>query len=122
MVSLLELDELLAGIPGVADAGAASFPNDWVDEEIAALVVRRPEAAITEASILEYCRNLLPFSAMPKQIEFVEGIPRTSSGKIRRVEIAERFAAFRDRLFQEDRSSRNPTRDETDEANARSTA
>ena len=105
MVSLLELDELLAAVPGVADAGAASFPNSWVDEEIAALVVCRADASLTEESILRHCSRLLPFSAMPKRIEFVTEIPRTASGKIRRAEIAERFAPFREHLFREDRSS-----------------
>jgi long-chain acyl-CoA synthetase len=104
MVSLLELDELLAAIPGVADAGATSFPNTWVDEEIAALVVRRADASITEESILRHCSRLLPFSALPKRIEFVTEIPRTASGKIRRNEIAERFAPLREQLFREDRS------------------
>jgi hypothetical protein len=42
---------------------------------------------------------------MPKRIEFVTEIPRTASGKIRRAEIAERFAPFREHLFREDRSS-----------------
>ena len=100
MVSLLELDELLAAVPGVADAGVpASFPNSWVDEEIAALVVCRADASLTEESILRHCSRLLPFSAMPKCIEFVTEIPRTASGKIRRAEIAERFAPFREHLF-----------------------
>lgn len=106
MVSLLELDELLAAVPGVSDAGAASFPNSWVDEEIAALVVCRPDASLTEESILRHCSRLLPFSAMPKRIEFVTEIPRTASGKIRRAEIAERFAPFHEHLFREERSSR----------------
>jgi long-chain acyl-CoA synthetase len=101
MVSLVELDELLADIPGVVDAGATSFANDWVDEEIAAFVVRRPGAAITEETIQEHCRKLLPFSAMPKRVEFVQEVPRTPSGKIRRAEIAERFATFREHLFRD---------------------
>ena len=99
MVNLLELDEVLASIPGVADAGSAAFANTWVDEEIAALVVRLPDANLTEESIAEHCRHLLPFSAIPKRIEFVEEIPRTASGKIRRLEIAERFVTLREHLF-----------------------
>ena len=99
MVSLLELDEVLASIPGVADAGSARFANTWVDEEIAALIVRQPGAGLTRESITEHCRRLLPFSAVPKRIEFVEEIPRNASGKISRLEIAERFVGFRERLF-----------------------
>jgi long-chain acyl-CoA synthetase len=105
MVSLLELDELLAAVPGVADAGATSFPNSWVDEEIGAVVVLRPDAALTEDDILSHCSRMLPYSAMPKRIHFVTGVPRTASGKIRRAEIAEQFAAYREHLFREDRAA-----------------
>jgi long-chain acyl-CoA synthetase len=101
MVSLLEVDEVLASIPGVADAGAAGFRNTWVDEEIAAVVVQEPGAALSSEFLAGHCRRALPFAAVPKAIEFVEVVPRTVSGKIRRAEIAERFAHFRERLFVE---------------------
>ena len=99
LVSLLELDEVLASIPGVADAGAAAFANTWVDEEIAAVVVRHPGCTLTEDDIIEHCCGALPFAAVPKRVDFVEEVPRTPSGKIRRVELARRFAGCRDRLF-----------------------
>jgi len=99
LVSLLELDEVLASVPGVVDAGSAAFANTWVDEEVAALVVKEPGSALDEAAIVEHCRRVLPWSALPKAIEFVDEIPRTASGKIRRGEIGQRFAGLRERLF-----------------------
>ena len=98
-VSLLEVDEVLASIPGVADAGAAAFANTWVDEEIAGVVVRDAGCVLSEDDVIEHCRKVLPFAAIPKRIDFVDELPRTSSGKIRRVELAERFVEYRDRLF-----------------------
>jgi acyl-CoA synthetase (AMP-forming)/AMP-acid ligase II len=106
LVSLLELDDVLLSIPGVADAGSAAFVNTWVDEEIGALVVRGPGSRLTEESVIESCRHVLAFAAVPKRVEFVDEIPRTASGKIRRLEIAERFAEYRDRLFTENRPAR----------------
>jgi acyl-CoA synthetase (AMP-forming)/AMP-acid ligase II len=98
-VSLLEVDEVLASIPGVADAGAAAFANTWVDEEIAAVVVRDSGCVLSEDDVIEHCRRALPFAAAPKRVDFVDELPRTPSGKIRRVELAERFAEYRERLF-----------------------
>lgn len=106
LVSLLELDDVLTSIPDVADAGSAAFANTWVDEEIGALVVRQPGSMLTEAGIIENCRRVLGFAAVPKCVEFVDEIPRTASGKIRRLEISKRFIEHRDRLFVEDRSAR----------------
>jgi long-chain acyl-CoA synthetase len=99
MVSLLEVDEVLTALPGVVDAGAAAFENTWVDEEIAAVVVQAPGAGLTPESIMEHCRRVLPFTAVPKSIEIVESVPRTASGKIRRHQISQRFAGLHNRLF-----------------------
>jgi long-chain acyl-CoA synthetase len=101
MVNLLELDEILASIPGVSEAAAASFSNTWVDEEIAAVVVRTPGTTLNETVIMEHCRRLLPFAATPKAVAFVNEVPRTNTGKIRRAEIAARFADFRETFFAE---------------------
>jgi len=101
MVSLLEVDEVLTSIPGVEDAGSAAFANDWVGEEIAAFVVREAAGTLTQDAIAKHCRRVLPFSAVPKAIQFVEEIPRSASGKIRRAEISARFDDFRERLFVE---------------------
>lgn len=105
MVSLLEIDELLAKMPGVADAGAASFANEWVDEEIAAFVVRQPGGELTKDAIFKHCRSVLPYAAVPKLVEFVAEIPRTASGKIRRGEIAAHFAPYREQLFREQKTA-----------------
>jgi acyl-CoA synthetase (AMP-forming)/AMP-acid ligase II len=101
MVSLLEVDEALASIPGVSDAGSANFENDWVGEEIAAVVVREHGSTLTQETIVKHCLRVLPFSAVPKAIEFVEEIPRTASGKILRAEIGERFVGLSKHLFLE---------------------
>jgi acyl-CoA synthetase (AMP-forming)/AMP-acid ligase II len=99
MVNLLELDEVLAAIPGISDAASVSFPNRWVDEEIAAVVVRQAGTDLSESAIIEQCRHKLPFSDVPKVIAFVREVPRTPAGKVRRLEIASSFTAWRDRLF-----------------------
>jgi long-chain acyl-CoA synthetase len=91
MVNLLELDEVLASMPGVNDAGTAAFANHWVDEEICAVLVVGPSRSFTEQDALEYCRRLLPYSETPKAVRFVDRVPRNSVGKIQRNMIAEQF-------------------------------
>jgi long-chain acyl-CoA synthetase len=103
MVNLLEIDQVLAAIPGVADAAATAFPNKWVDEEIGALVVRAKDCALDSDSILEHCRHLLPFAETPKAIVFVDEVPRTVTGKVRRREMVDWFATLENQLFTERR-------------------
>jgi len=101
MVNLLEIDEVLSSIPGVADAAAASFSNRWVDEEIAAVIVPKAGVTLTEDAVLHDCRRKVPFAESPKVIQFVDSVPRTPTGKIMRAEVAERFAQLQDRLYYE---------------------
>jgi long-chain acyl-CoA synthetase len=101
MVNLLEVDEALVSIEGVADAAAAAFPNRWVDEEIGAIVVRGAQSELDEHRVIEHCRRLLPFPEVPKAIVFVDEVPRTATGKVRRSEIGQNFAHLQDRLFTE---------------------
>ena len=103
MVNLLEIDHVLTAIPGIADAAATAFPNKWVDEEIGALVVRAKDCGLDSDSILEHCRRLLPFAETPKAIVFVDEVPRTVTGKVRRREMVDRFATLENQLFTERR-------------------
>ena len=101
MVNLLEVDEALAAIPGVADAACAAFPNQWVDEEIGAVVVRQAGAVLDAEQVIDHCRRVLPFLEVPKAIVFVDEVPRNATGKVRRSEITPNFYGLEDRLFTE---------------------
>ena len=80
--------------------------------------MRQPGPTVTVQDIADHCRRVLPFSAVPKSIEFVDEIPRTASGKIRRHAIAGYFADRREQLFRENSASQGI---ETDVCAARKT-
>jgi acyl-CoA synthetase (AMP-forming)/AMP-acid ligase II len=101
MVNLLEVDEVLAALPGIADAACTAFPNRWVDEEIGAVVVREAGAGLDSDEIIAQCRRVLPFAEVPKAIVLVDQVPRTATGKVRRGELAQRFSGLEDQLFVE---------------------
>jgi acyl-CoA synthetase (AMP-forming)/AMP-acid ligase II len=72
--------------------------------------MRQPGPTVTEQDIADHCRRVLPFSAVPKSIEFVDEIPRTASGKIRRHAIAGYFADRREQLFRETTARRRASK------------
>ncbi len=105
-ISPLEIDDVLKGHPGVQFAMAVPFENRYYGEEIAAYVVAREGTAPpTEAALLEFCRNRLPFSKRPKVILFGQDVPYTTTGKPKRLELksrlAEALAAYRDVQFKD---------------------
>jgi acyl-CoA synthetase (AMP-forming)/AMP-acid ligase II len=44
---------------------------------------------MTRESVLEHCRQWLPSYMVPEIVEFREGLPRTSTGKVDRAGLAE---------------------------------
>lgn len=88
----LEIDEVLAGAPGVKAAICVGFPNNMYGEEVGALVVSDGNA--TEEGILAYCSERLPFHKRPKVVVFTSELPVTSTGKYQRNKVKHLFNAF----------------------------
>jgi acyl-CoA synthetase (AMP-forming)/AMP-acid ligase II len=58
---------------------------------VVAAVVKKPDANISEAEIQEYCKKLLHNWKCPKEIAFVEELPRNTMGKVLKEEVKEFF-------------------------------
>jgi acyl-CoA synthetase (AMP-forming)/AMP-acid ligase II len=89
-ISPREIDEVLLTHPAVAEAVCFGVPHPTWGEEVAAVVVPREE--VTEADLLEYCRERLADYKRPKQIHISDAIPRTATGKIQRRVVAQAYS------------------------------
>jgi len=89
-----EIDEVLLSHPAVAEAAAFGVPHPtWGEEVAAAVVLKEPaDEAVGEAAILAYCKDRLADFKRPKRLYIVAAIPRTSTGKIQRGEVAKALA------------------------------
>ena len=92
-ISPREIDEALLEHPGVLQAVAFATPHVSLGEDIAAAVVVRDPIETTEASIRAYLIGRLATFKVPAQLLIVDDIPKSSTGKIQRAALAERFAA-----------------------------
>ncbi len=87
-----EVEELLFEHPDVADAAVVGIPDDRRGETVKAFVVPRPDATATPEDIKQYCLDNLAAYKHPRQVEFVEELPRTTTGKVQKFELRERDA------------------------------
>jgi acyl-CoA synthetase (AMP-forming)/AMP-acid ligase II len=64
-------------------------------EEVAAAVIPRPGAVVTERDLRRHVANHLALAKVPHHVWFVDALPRTATGKIRRGDLATRFGSAR---------------------------
>ncbi len=95
----LEIDEVINKAPGVKAGIAVGFENDWYGEEVGAYVKLEEGAEEDEDTILEFCRERLPFNKSPKVVVFGDEIPVTSTGKYQRRKVAHHFEQWKDVQF-----------------------
>jgi acetyltransferase-like isoleucine patch superfamily enzyme/acyl carrier protein len=88
-----EVDEILIQHPAVAQAIAFAVPHPTLGEDIAAAIVLRENAAVTEAEIRDFAALRLADFKVPSRVVFVEEIPKGPTGKLQRIGLAEKLAA-----------------------------
>ncbi len=81
-VSPGEVENVIYGIEGVVEAAVVGVPDEILGEAVKAYIVTSRGAGILEKQVIAYCRRHLEDFMVPKYVEFVESLPKTSSGKI----------------------------------------
>ena len=84
-----EVEELLYEHEAVADAAVVGVPDERRGETVKAFVVPAAGASADADALRRYCLENLAEYKHPREIEFVEGLPRTASGKVRKFELVE---------------------------------
>lgn len=79
-----EIESVLLDIDGIAEAAVVGVPDKTWGEVGRAFLVLTPDAAWTETSLMEVLQDRLARYKQPKSIRFVEELPRTSTGKLRK--------------------------------------
>jgi len=83
-----EVEEVLAGHPGVAQVAVVGMADAEHGEEICAVVVRSPEGGdLDEATLIGWSQERLGRHKYPRRVEFFEALPLGPSGKILKREI-----------------------------------
>jgi long-chain acyl-CoA synthetase len=83
-----EIDEVLYQHPDVAAAAVIGVPDNLYGEEVAAVVVLKPGAKISEQEVIDYCKARLADFKCPKTVRFMEDIPKGPTGKLLKRELA----------------------------------
>lgn len=83
-----EIERVLAGHPAVAMSAVGRVPDETKGELAKAYIVLKPGVEATEDDINAFCREHMAAYKRPRLVQFVDDLPKTSTGKIMRRELS----------------------------------
>ncbi|MBP1180179.1 AMP-binding protein [Methylobacterium sp. PvR107] len=91
-VSPNEVEVVLSAHPSVAEVGVAELPVRADVSVICGFVVLQPDAEPDAEALLAWCAERLAAYKRPREIRFLDALPRTANGKVQRKRLAEAVA------------------------------
>jgi acyl-CoA synthetase (AMP-forming)/AMP-acid ligase II len=92
-----EVESALFGHPSVADVAVIGVPDERWGEAVKAVVVKKPEADVTPAELIEWARERIAGYKLPKSVDFIDALPRNPTGKILKRELRKAYWGERER-------------------------
>ena len=86
-VSPKEVEEVIAQLPGVAQAVVVGVPDEVLGQAIKAVVVRANGATLTAEEVIAHCARHLEDFMVPQRVEFRAELPTTAGGKVAREQL-----------------------------------
>ncbi len=86
-----EIEAFLMRHPAVAEAQLIGLPDQFMGEEVAAVIKLKPGAAATEDELRAYCKANISRHKVPKYFRYVTAYPLTMSGKVQKFVLREQL-------------------------------
>ncbi len=78
----VEVENVIAKHAAVLDVAVIGIPDDKFGESLLAIIVPREGQTLTLDELIAFCRDEIAGYKIPRQMEFIEALPRNPSGKI----------------------------------------
>jgi len=82
-----EVEAVAAACAGVAECACVGRPDEKTGEAITLFVSKIPGATLKEADVIAHCRRELTAYKVPKEVRFLEALPKSNVGKILRKDL-----------------------------------
>ena len=84
-----EIEDVLAMHPGVLEVAAVGAPDEKSGEVVSLYIVKK-DPALTKEDVKAFCKENLTGYKVPRHIEFIDALPKSTVGKILRRELRDR--------------------------------
>jgi fatty-acyl-CoA synthase len=85
-----EVEDLLARHQGVAEVAVIGVDDEEFGQRLKAFVVKKGGADVEEGELKGYVKSNLAGYKVPREVEFIDELPRNPTGKVLKRELAER--------------------------------
>jgi acyl-CoA synthetase (AMP-forming)/AMP-acid ligase II len=86
----IEVENVLAGAPGVGEAAVVAVPDEMMGEKVGAVLVPLPERVLDVEAVMTYCRTRLADFKVPQYVTVRDDpLPRNPSGKLLKTQLRE---------------------------------
>jgi long-chain acyl-CoA synthetase len=82
-----EVEAIAAGCAGVAECACVGRPDEKTGEAVRLFVAKAAGATLTEADVVAHCRRELAAYKVPKEVRFLDALPKSNVGKILRKDL-----------------------------------
>ena len=86
-----EVEDVIYELDGVVEVSVVGTPHERLGEQVTAVLVA--DGSVTATDVESICREHLADYKLPRSVEFVETLPKTSTRKVDKVALRERFGA-----------------------------
>ncbi len=90
-ISPREVEDVIYSHPAVLEVAVIGMPDEKWGEAVKAIIVPKEGQKVTAEDIIIHCKQNLARFKVPKSVEFVKSLPKTTSGKIARKELKTGF-------------------------------
>ena len=87
----IEIDTALFDHPKILEACSFGIEDSYRGETVKAFVVTKSGESLTEEEVVKYCKEVLAPYKVPREIVFVDELPKSNVGKILRREVREMY-------------------------------
>jgi long-chain acyl-CoA synthetase len=86
-----EVESMIASHPEVLEVAVIGMLDQKWGEAIKAVVVRRTGSALTEAELIDYCRERMAHFKCPTSVDFMDALPKGGTGKVQKTVLRARY-------------------------------
>jgi crotonobetaine/carnitine-CoA ligase len=88
-ISSAEIERVVNSHPLVAESAAISVKSELSEDEVKVVVILKPGQELPPEELLAFCEERMPYFAVPRFVEYVDGFPKTANEKVQKARLRE---------------------------------